>query len=352
MGMLLLKSMIIVLSLVVFPALLGELITYKDTSDIVKPFQVRYIMGLFLELSLFWVLCVPMTFLKVPFTVLTIIYSCVVLVLGSVAIWVCYRKKQFGKNLKHCKDILSGGWTLVYFVMFIALLGIQLYYTALYEGTVWTADDADYIVHSMNTISSDHMYLNSTVTGFETVFIFKRILNSWSIYIAYLSRISGFHVTTIAHTIIPVVFLLVAYVVYSYIAVCWLDKREDRFIFLILVSVVFMFGHYSQYSLTFRLLVTLWQGKAVLSAIVIPFLIAFLPKVYEQKLNMRALFYVILISMTSCSFTMMGSGMTIIIYIIMWLVTAVSKRRFTGVWYCLGGCVIPVIQMMLYLTLR
>lgn len=351
MAVLLLKSMIIVLSLVVFPALLGELITYRDASDIVKPFQVRYIMGLFFSLSLFWLLCVPMTLLKMSFTVLTIIYSCAVLVLGIVAVWVCCRKKQFGKNLKRFKDIFPRDWELVYLLIFFVLLGIQLYYAVFYEGTIWTADDADYVVQSMNTISSDHMYLNSTVTGFETVFIFKRVLNSWLVYIAYLSRISGFHVTTIAHTIIPVVFLFIAYAVYSYIAACWLDKKEDRLIFLVLVSIVLMFGHYSQYSLTFRLSVTLWQGKAVLSAVVIPFLIAFLPKVYEQKLNMRALFYLLLTSAMACSLTMMGSGMTIIIYFIMWLVTAVSERKFTGVWYCVGGCVIPAIQMMLYLIL-
>lgn len=350
--MLLIKGMIIVLLLAFFPALLGELVTYKDTSDIARPIQVRYIMGLFLSLSLFWVLCVPMTFLKMSFTKLTIIYSCIIFVLGIVATWVHYRKRQFGKRWESFKLVMPVGWELAYFLIFFVLLGIQLYYVAFYEATVWTYDDADYIVQSMNTISSDHMYLNSTVTGAEIEFIPKRVLNSWLVYIAYLSKISGFHVTTIAHTIIPVVFLLIAYVVYSYIAVCWFDKKEDRLIFLVVISVAFMFGYYSPYSLTFRLLVTLWQGKAVLSAIVIPFLVAFLPKVYKQKLNNKSVLYVFLSSAAACSLTMMGSGMIIVVCLIMWSIIAICEHRLMGFLYCFFGCVIPVMQIILYLTLR
>lgn len=350
--MVLLKILVIVLLLVVLPLLLGELVTYRDTSEIVRPIQVRYIMGLFLSLSLFWLLCVPMTLWEESFTLLTVIYSCVLAVLSIIAVWIYCRKRKLKAGLGNVRSMLPRGWEWAYSLMFLILLGIQLYHAAFYDATVWTHDDSDYVVQSMNALSTDHMYMHSTTNGAEMGFVYKRVLNSWPIYIAYLAKVSGFHVTTIAHTVIPVFFLLIAYAVYSYMSERLFEKREDRLIFLAVLSAVFVFGLYSQYSLTLRLLATLWQGKAVLSAIVVPFLFAFLPAVYEQKNSPRTVGYVLLISMTACSLTMMGSGMVLIIYPAMWLVLALCRRRWTGIVYCIAGCVIPAVQMVLYLIRR
>ena len=239
-----------------------------------------------------------------------------------------------------------------YLVLFFLLLGVQLYLTVFYESTVWSYDDYAYVVYSNDAIASDHMYLIEPISGNEAAFSYKRVLNSWDIYIAFLSKISGFSVTTIAHTIVPAAFLLIAYLVYSYLAAQLFEKRENRLIFMCILSAAFIFGLYSPYSLTFRLLVTLWQGKAVLSTIVIPFLFGFLPKVYTQAKCKQTYLYLTVISMAACSYTMMGSGMSIAVYAAMLAIVSLYSRRITGLGYCICGCAVPSIQILLYLIMR
>lgn len=351
--MLIIKCIIIFAMLAVVPLLLGALATHGDSAGGGCPLAVKFLAGLFASWALFWVLCVPMAFLRVSFTALTALYSGCIAILCGVAIWVCFRGRPV-------HGILSGLWKArpfsrferVYFIMLMALLGIQLYYALFYDATIWTYDDYEYVVRSQDTISSGHMSLTDVVTGNETGFSYKRVLNSWDIYIAYLSRISGFQVTTMAHTVIPVVLLLVAWCAYYYMATRLFEQRENRLIFLCVLSVALMFGLYSQYSLTFRLLVALWQGKAVLSAIVVPFLIAFLPDVYTQKGYGRAYVYLTLTSMAACSLTMMGPGMVIAVYVGMAAAISLCRRKPVGIKHCFCGCLVPTAQIAVYLLMR
>lgn len=350
--MFVLKGSIIFLLLVVVPFLLGILITDMDATGVLNSAVEKYLLGIFTSVALFWTLCLPMTLLRISFTTLTITYSCCLVLLCGIAGWILFKKGDLKKRWIKRRKLRLNHFELIYLLIFLAFLGIQLYYAARYEATIWTYDDATYVVQSLDTITSDHMFSTWTVTGGEIDFSYKYALTSWPVYIAYLSKVSGFHVATIAHTILPVVLLLLAYLVYDYIAGRLFERREDKLIFLCVLSVACMFGLYSPYSLTFRLLVTLWQGKAVVSAILIPFLIAFLPKVYMCKKSVRIFIYLLILSMAACSFTLMGAGMTIAVYIGMWLVFVVYRRRLAGMWYCFCGCIIPAVQAMAYLILR
>ncbi|MGN0495231.1 MAG: DUF6077 domain-containing protein [Lachnospiraceae bacterium] len=348
--MVLLKCVIFILIVVLIPMLIGELVVYRDNSDFLQSVFMKYMMGFFAVMSLFWILCLVMTFLKISFTKLCIVYSGCLVLLSIISICLCYVKEQKWK--KKWKYSRPKGCEILYLILFVFLLGVQVYYSVFYDSTIWSYDDVTYVVLSQDTISSDHMYMSNEVTGLMTDFSPKRVLNSWPIYIAYLSKMTGFHVTTIAHTIIPAVFLLIGYGVYNFLATGLLKDREDRLIFLCILSVLFIFGFHTPYSLTFRFLITLWQGKAVLFAIVLPFLFAFLPRIYERKFYMRTACYLLITSMTACSLTMMGSGMTIAVCVVMWMVFSVCKRRLTGTWYCFWGSIIPAIQMGIYLLLR
>lgn len=350
--MIFIKCIILFLIFVVAPFLLGEFICYKDFSGLTDTFVAKYILGLFMSFSMFWILCVPMTLLKISFTILTVLYSVILFLLCGIGVYLFYKNSTFKILLEYWKTWKIKWFEFLYLILFLAFLGIQLYFAFFYESTIWSTDDCEYVVRALDTITSDHMYLTNIFTGAGSGFDYKRILNSWEIYTAYLAKVSGFHVTTIAHTVMPAVFLVIAYLVYIYISYQLFDSVENKLIFLCLLSVVLMFGFYSPYSLTFRLVVTLWQGKAILSAIVIPFLISFLPRVYGQKICIRTVMYLLLISVTACSLTMMGSGMSIAVYSSMLIVMLLYKQNLAGIWYCIFGCFIPAAQLVLYLIMR
>ncbi len=350
--MFLLKCIPLVIIFFVVPFFLGNLLIYKKNPYMECLSCEKYILGHFAALALFWVLCVPMAFLRTSFTFLAIVYSICLIFLCCISFAICHKERPLSKMVSKVKRLQFTRFEKIYLLLFLLLLGIQLYFAMFYESTVWSYDDYDYVVRSLDTITSDHMSTINVISGEEISFSFKRVLNSWDIYISYLSKLSGFHVTTVAHTIIPTCFLLIGYLVYTYIAKQLFDQRENRLIFLCILSVAFIFGLYSPYSLTFRLLVTLWQGKAVLSSIVIPFLIFFLPDVYNQDWNSRTAFDLLIISMAACSLTMMGSGMSIIIYTVMLFVISLYRRNLIGLRYYICGCVIPALQMLLYLIMR
>ncbi|MCI8881342.1 MAG: hypothetical protein HFH28_11555 [Clostridiaceae bacterium] len=350
--MFLLKGFIVVIIIFFVPFLLGNLICYKGSPGIADTPVPRFLIGLFASLALFWVLCVPLALLKCSFTALVIIYAIIVVILCIISIWVSFHEKPWRQFAFQWEGIRPRGFEMGYLALFFLLLGIQLYFTIFYESTVWSYDDYAYVVSSLDAITSDHMYMTDPISGNNIAFSYKRVLISWDIYIAFLSKVSGVSVTTIAHTIIPAAFLLIAYLVYSYLAAQLFEKRENQLIFMCILSAAFIFGLYSPYSLTFRLLVTLWQGKAVLSTVVIPFLFGFLPKVYTQEKQRRVYLYLMIISMAACSFTMMGSGMSIAVYVAMVVVISLYQRRITGLKYCICGCTVPAIQILLYLILR
>lgn len=350
--MVFIKLIIIGVILLVIPYLLGNLISYKESGNLLKSLISRYILGLFTSLSLFWILCVPMTLLKITFSTLIVSYSILLIILCTISILLCFKRNPpQDLSLKQNK-IPFRNTEKVFFIIFSVFAIIQLYFATFYESTVWSYDDYDYIVRSLDTITSNHMHLTNIITGNEIRLIYKRALTSWEIYIAYISKLSGFHVTTIAHTIFPPFFLVVAYSVYYYIADQLFHKREDKLIFLCVLSCTIIFGLYSPYALSFRLLVALWQGKAILSAIVIPFLIFFLPNLYMNAKKVRSAAYLSIISAAACSLTMMGSGMTIAVYFIMLIVISLYKRHVVGLPYFFSGCIVPILHILLYLTMR
>lgn len=350
--MFLLKFTILCIILLLVPFFLGKLISYKDSAGILSSPVVKYILGHFTALALFWILCTPMALLKIPFSVLVGIYTFLLTIFCGISIWICCREKPLRRLALRWSGLKPAGWERIYLVLFLLLLCVQLYFAIFYESTVYSYDDYEYVVQSLDTITSDHMFLTDVVSGKEVNYTYKRVLNSWNIYIAYLSEISGVHVTTIAHTVIPAVFLVIAYLVYFYIAAQLFNSRENRLLFLCILSVIFIFGLYSSFSLTFRLLVTLWQGKAILATIVVPFLITFLPRAYRQTGQTRIYLYLSVISMTACSLTMTGSGMSIIVYTVMLIVLSFYRRRPTGIKHCLCGCTVPVVQLLFYLIMR
>lgn len=346
------KCIILLILLIAVPYLFGNLLRYQDSSGLLRSTIAKFLMGYFMALSLFWVLCVPFSLLKISFSTLVTVYSICLIALCSLSFFIYIKEKTWQDIILERKIQTFNRFELLYLTLFLLMLGIQLYFATFYESTIWSYDDYEYVVRSQDTIASDHMFLNDILTGKETDFSYKRILNSWQIYIAYLAKMSGYHVTTIAHTILPVILLLFAYLTYTYIAQQLFDKRTDHLIFLCILSAGNIFGLYSPYSLSFRLLATLWQGKAVLSTIVIPFLIFFLPDVYTKKISGRIMFYLILISIAACSLTMMGSGMSVIVCFAMVIILSAYNKRITGMWQCICYCIIPSIQILVYMIMR
>lgn len=356
--MFVLKAASLFIQFFLVPFLIGKLILGKEQSEAVRSLSVTCILGLLGTWALFWVLCLPITFLKLPFFVLVVSYTICIVLLSSLSLWLCIKKDGIHGLKKKISEWVSGLkakrnlFEYVYMVIFLILLGVQIYYTFFYDITYKSYDDYDYVVESEDIVSKNQIYTTNVTTGEPMELYAKRALNSWIAYIAYLSKVSGFQVTTVAHTFLPVFLLLTAYLVYYYIADYLFSDGENRWIFLILLSMAYIFGYYSNYSLTFRLLGPLWQGKAVLSVIVLPFAMVFMPALYRSRFQPRNSLYIMVVSAAACSLTMMGGGMVGVLYCGLMIVFFIGNRKFTGWKETLCGLLIPAVQMAAYLCMR
>ncbi len=362
--MTILGALLLLLHFTLVPLAVGRLITYPVKNPLHRQPAAVYVLGLFASFGVFFILYGILVWFQywntfdVPitgcFTALVWSYSVVIAIL--VVLWLWLDRAAIKGVFSYIRQRLSGWqrdikgdvFVLVYGIIFAAVLLVQLYFAYGYEVNEWSYDDYDYVVNSQDMISSDTLSYVSYITGEMPNNQEKRVVVSWPAYISYLSKISGFEVTTVAHTIMPPLFLLIAYLVYFYLSGLIFTKLDNRLIFMILLAVGFAFGLHSHYSVSFRLLCTIWQGKAILSAIVVPFMITHLAFLYSDKVDRGNLLPLVSIAIGSCSLTTMSMLLFPMTVILMWLVMSIYNRRLYEVSYliaCLAG---PVLSLGFY----
>lgn len=362
--MTILGALLLLLHFTLVPLAVGRLITYPVKNPLHKQPAAVYVLGLFASFGVFFIFYGILVWFQywntfdVPitgcFTALVWSYSVVIALLVVLWLWLdraaikgifSYIRQRLSSWQR---DIKGDVFVLVYGIIFAAVLLVQLYFAYGYEVNEWSYDDYDYVVNSQDMISSDTLSYVSYTTGEMPNNQEKRVVVSWPAYISYLAKISGFEVTTVAHTIMPPLFLLIAYLVYFYLSGLIFTKLDNRLIFMILLAVGFAFGLHSHYSVSFRLLCTIWQGKAILSAILVPFMITHLAFLYSDKVDRGNLLPLVSIAIGSCSLTTMSMLLFPMTVILMWLVMSIYHRRLYGVSYliaCLAG---PVLALGFY----
>lgn len=360
--MTIIRAIAFLLHFTVAPVAVGRLITNSKKNPSTESFVATYFIGLFSSLGIFYVLCSVLEWhqywntIREPFlgcfTALCLSYSIVIAVLV-----LCWIKKDFSaiKSLfKDAKKIFFGlkhdfitkvkaSLPVIFFsAVFLVILLIQLYFAYGYEIGIWSYDDYDYVVNSQDTIATDTIAYANYITGDMPFTADKRAVTAWPTYVAYLARISGFEVATVCHTIMPVILLLVAYFAFYYMATFMFKDYENRMIFMSILAFVYMFGFYSHNSLTFRLLGAIWQGKAVLSIIAVPFFMIYLIESYSSEISNKRMFNMAFVSVGICSLSSMAMVFVPFLVGTIWLVMCIYQKRIYGIRYLLGsmfGCI-------------
>lgn len=364
--MIIIRAIAFLLHFTIIPVALGRLITYKQTDN--KDSAIAtYIIGLFGSFAIFYVLCSILewhqywnTFTE-PFTgcftALCIAYSLVISIL--LIVWMVKDKAVIKASIGNTKKWLSeklnqikaNKFLGIYIVAFVALLIIQLYFAFAYEINEWSYDDYDYVVNSQDTITTDTIAYVNYVNGEMPYTAEKRAVTAWPTYIAYLARVSGFEVTTVCHTILPVILLLIAYLVYYYIGKFIFADVEKRFIFLVFLSMTNIFGLYSHHASTFRLLGAIWQGKAVLTTIAIPFFVIYLFETYKNMFDRHKLMGIIMVSLGAASLTTMSALLLSIASVSVWIAMSLYNRRIVDLRYLIASLLGVIYLMIFYLLM-
>lgn len=249
------------------PLFLGLIpVKYMNASQ--RTPAMAYACGWFVSFFLFELTAVPFILLEQSFTMLVMVYTCIVLLVLGISLWQgrslwrCYLEEI--QQIREMPLHVKLGWSVFYVLFFF-----QMAYAVLYGH--YDGDDAYYIATAVLTDTFDTMYLRDAYTGYIYPLDVRHAFSPTPIYQAWLSRLSGIAPAVVAHTVLGVVWLGFLYCVYGQIAsrILW-NRKNYKPVFMILIAVWFMYGNVSLYTTETFAMTRIWQGKGLMAGMVLP----------------------------------------------------------------------------------
>lgn len=323
----------------------------KENTDAVS----CVIAGYLLMFALFEVISVPMVLLRLRFHVLLRTVSAVFGVLALAALFRC-RRTAVETAAAAVKAFFRQPWTLWAAWIFI-LIQISFYVF----GMATDLDDAYYVAAAGTALETDTMFCVSPYTGSVVKqFQLRYILSPFPLMTAFFSKNCGFEVATMAHTILPVFLVGLAYMIYYKFGLLLFQKpggelretKKQAGLFLCFVSLVNINSYYSVYTQGTFLLIRIWQGKAVLAAVLLPFIFYMGYKAMSDHAEKGDWILLFLGMVSCCLVTSMGVVLAPVLLGIMALLLGVLKKKWTYVGRSLLCCLPCATVGILYIILN
>ena len=200
------KSLILIAFwMFVIPIILGLGILKLDKKKN-KNLCLALVLGLFLELLVFSMLAIPLTFLRCSFTALKISWAVIMIILSAVSIFFNRKnvKEIVKENVEEVKALPK-----ILTVIFLVLLAVQCYFPFKYMHEDY--DDSNFVAKAVIAIDTDTLFKYDDA-GYEyTEFPTRTVLSQFPHYTATIASLSDIHPTVLAHTLFPVIFIVIAY---------------------------------------------------------------------------------------------------------------------------------------------
>lgn len=294
----------------VSPVFIGLLFDRKLIID-------AYLYGQILMWALFQIVAVPFVLFRMSFNSLVITFSVIILVLFVLG------AKKFPENIKNLEKPQISIPLILAMILIIGQMMIYLFGMHLDE------DDARWLAEANDAIVKNMMLLNNPATGaYVGVFrgeVLKDVFSPWSMYIATISKMTGINVAVMAHTILAPVLLGVSYMVYHKISKSIFKGETESGLFLLSVAVINMFFGGNRHTQAFTTLIRIWQGKAIIAAIMIPMLFFVFLVVMEED-TWKNWMWILFVDCASCLFSGMGIAISLIMVGVLGAYAIVCKR--------------------------
>lgn len=350
--MICIKGAAVCMLLFAAPLLMGSLfLSFFDRKE--TGIAVRIVTGYLLMFSIFEVLTVPLTILHVPYHVLVWMAGLIYAALSFWGIWKC-RGEMCREFLKAVKSSYRQPWTIYAAVVLVAVQALAYVFFMTTD-----LDDAYYVAAATTAIHYDTLYLNSPYTGMAVSTLNLRyVLSPFPMFLAFISTCTGIAPAVMAHTVLPVFLVSLAYMVYYLLGGVLFsgktakDRTRQKGLFLLLLSLIHMYSYYSIYTQGTFMLIRIWQGKAVLASVLLPCLFYMSYKAltgYQEKGDWMLLFF----CAASCTMvSSMGVALAPVMLGILALLFGVFKGKWKNVRNMMICCIPCVVIGSLYLILK
>ena len=341
--MIFLKILLVVLLLLVVPSIIGSL----PKKFIKGKYNLFFslIVGYIIEFALLEIIAIPMILLKLNFSILVYTIGTCILILLVLAIILNLSNIKNIKNKENRKKFEPT------YIIAIILVIVQVVISILY--THIDTDDSFYIGTATTTIEENSMYTVSAYTGETYEKLPSRyVLAPFSLYTAIIAFVIDLNPTIVAHSILSPIFICLSYGVYMLIASkLFNDNKKDVGVFIILLSIINIFGNFSVYTSFSFLLFRIWQGKAILCNIMLPMILFLVWNYIEDRCFMNWLL-IFLTMIATCFVTEMGIALGSITLILLALIFSIKNKKITDLVF-LSLCEIPFILIfVIYLMIK
>jgi len=287
-----------------------------------------------------------------------LIASWILLVLGiGRACYASFIKKDRNLIVSNDAIVMKITATKVYWLIFFGLLAFQLVMAVVMAS--FDGDDAYYVVESLLAQQADVMNTILPYTGNSTSLDIRHALAVITMWIGFIAKVSGVHATIVSHSVIPLLFIPLVYLVYAQIGkVLFKDKKEMVPVFLIIVSFLMMFGNVSHYTPATFFLMRTWQGKAMVGNLVFPMIFWIFLEMYEnvnasnKEISAAYLWMMLALAnmlsgMCSAMGVIFGSGIIALLSLLL-LIFSRNWKAILGAFFCM----IPnLIYLALYFSI-
>lgn len=309
-----------------------------------------YSVGFFVEQALFQIVSIPFLYTFGRFSSFSLVFSLVLLISCCVCVFYCKNRK-----IQQKKEICSIKWyEWIYMTVFFIVVAVQIIRGFTFDITYMSYDDASYVTIASDAIETDRLGVTDYYTGASKIWVdIQRFLPAFFYFPAYLSKLSGISVSAVVHTALYIYFIVLAYIIYWYLACELFQNRDNRLIFMLFTALFYWFGYHSHYSLTFRILGPNYQGKAVLAISLTPLLLTVLKGVLWYPYQRSEGFLLLLLSIAGISLTMWGTGTVIVVIAVPVALSLIRKGRdWKNILYIIYGCATPVLVIGLFFCYR
>ncbi len=318
--------------------------TSSEANSIIR----NWVSGMVICLAIFYLLAMPATYLEKSLSGLAYVYIGIIALLCMISLIVnCRRLVAIIKDLFHTLRHMP--WITI---LAVVVIGFQIY-MYVFQMHV-DDDDSFYVATAVTAVHTDTIFQFNPYSGAAySAYPSRYVLSPFPILVAVLARLSTIHPTILAHTLLPVIFVPLAYGVFMLTGhELFKGDREKTAYFVLLAAVVQMFAATTTHTQGMVMLVRIWQGKALLASALLPLVFYLGMRLMMDKFEKADWFLLLSLMLACCLVSSMGIMLGAIMTGIMAILIAFQKRKIRPLVQMLLCCLPNLIFAGIYLVIR
>ncbi len=332
--------------LLAIPFMIGMLYN-KIVKQEITGILSNWVSGFVLCMGMFQILVLPGIILKGSLTILVWIYA--IACIAACVFAIVLTKKELLLIPETIKAwIKQTPWQAIFVLL---IVGFQMYMYVAYMHV--DQDDAFYVATSVIAVDTDTVFQFNPYSGDLYEALPKRyVLSPFPIWTAMLSKISGIHAAMLAHTFLPPLYLLLSYGVYALIGgELFRGKRKSNALFLVYIGLLSIYMYTTDNTQAAFMLMRIWQGKAFLAAMLLPFVFYLGYKMIADNWEKRDWMILFFAMLSCCLVSSMGIMLGAIMAGIMGVLATYAKRDIWVLVKTIVCCIPNIVLAIIYLVM-